>query len=110
MGDRLKFFRIKTEKGAFLIKGDLVKRLEQGTDFIIFAEDKAKAQSLATRFVGEKITYTSPHVVHADFDVDWIERLDLDDPRYKARKSYSGAILTRTSPPKGKQEGRQSPS
>lgn len=94
-------FRIKLLSGTYLLKGDLQKRLEEETHYIIFAASKADAQELAFQFVAEKITDSSPHVVHAAFDqiADLVESLERDDPRYKdlcdvlkEAALYSGSI------------------
>lgn len=94
-------FRIILPSGTYLLKGDLQKRLAEETHYIVFALNKIEAQELAFQFIAEKITGSSPHVIHADFDEisDLVDPLDRDDPRYKdlcdvmkEAALYSGSI------------------
>lgn len=69
-------FRIRLDKGTYVIKGAIEKRHDEATDYIIVAENKEAAKSLAAKFIGEKVSQTSPRITHAIFDdlSDWIDR------------------------------------
>lgn len=64
------------DKGTYVLKGAIEKRLEEATDYVIVAENKEAAAALARKFIGEKAGQTSPRITHAIFDdlSDWLER------------------------------------
>lgn len=64
------------DKGTYILKGAIEKRLEEATDYVIVAENKEAAAALARKFIGEKAGQTSPRITHAIFDdlSDWLER------------------------------------
>lgn len=74
-GNVLAIFRIRIDEGTYVLKGTIEKRLGEPTEYVIVAENKEAAKSLASKFIGDKAGLTSPRITHAIFDDlgDWLE-------------------------------------
>lgn len=74
-------FVVSADKGAFLTRGESVRRLPEQTDFYLFAETKDDAKKLAAQYIGERIGHSSNIQSQAIFDTieGWVQRASGSD-------------------------------
>ncbi|MDX0538469.1 hypothetical protein GOC59_02450 [Sinorhizobium medicae] len=69
-------FVVNADKGAFLTRGESVRRLSEQTDFYLFAKTRNDANKLALQYIGDRIGHSSNLQSHAIFDTidGWVQR------------------------------------
>ena len=89
----MKTFRVQLGAGAYLLRGQFEKRLDENTDYVIFASDLETATAICHEFVGAAFTHSSPRIQ----GVQWKE-LPLDEISGDNRYEYIARLLAEVVP------------
>lgn len=87
-------FTVRLEPNLFYARGERIRQLAAGGDFVIVAEDKDKAVYLARAHIGDRVSQTSPRIITARYDdiSEWLERREPNEGHRKIIEVVEDAI------------------